>query len=1138
MQRFQEQWLYSPSDLIKFLENEAVTWFDRYDKERLGELVADETSAEDRLIQTTGEKHESEVLTQLTSEGRDVADLKGATEAFESTMRAMSAGREIIYQARLEHGDFVGYADFLVRVEGASEFGPWHYEVWDTKLAQSLKPYFAIQLCCYTELLEAIQRRRPEHAGIVLGNGSRERLKIDDYFFYYCAVKRAFLMQQQMFDPKQQPKLDGLADYGRWNGHVHRILDARGDLSVIANIRTSQIEKLRATGIITIDGLAASDLQTIPGIEPATFVRLRSQARLQIGSRGEVTPRYELVPVDAERPRLGLGGLPPASPKDVCFDIEGYPLIDGGLEYLLGAVSQDDGQLVFRDWWAHDRTEERTAFEAFVQWVHDRWRHDPAMHIYHYAPYETSALKRMMGRFACCEQEVDDLLRNGVFIDLYTVVRQALIVGEPAYSLKNVEHLYMPRRDGEVSSAGDSMVYYHRWLQDHDGLNYTTSANLRLIRDYNEADCRSTWQLMVWLRTVQGRASIAFVPPGEVKQPNPITNQRAALAEEMLAEVPQDESADPETWRVHRLLAHLLEFHRREDKPSWWFLFERGGMTEDELVGDPDCLGRLERTARPPEIVKRSYRYEYRFDPAQESKIRDGKMCRFSHDIDVKIEIEHIDYAAGLLFFTQSKSRPAPPSRLSLIPDDLVPGKTIVESIERLVRQYRATEQLPNALHDFLYRLPPRVRGHASGPLIPEGADLVSSAKAIVGRMNETTLCIQGPPGCGKTYTGGELVASLLKAGKRVGIASNSHRAICLLLKEAGEAADRMGVKFTGVKAGADDDQEPIHPSIDLLEQNGDVFDLAVMPDLVGGTAWVFSRIEAVGQFDYLFVDEAGQVSIANLVGMAPAAKNLVLLGDQMQLNQPVQGTHPDESGQSILEYLLGDQSTISPDRGVFLPNTWRMQHEVCRFISDAIYNGQLSPHPVTETRRIRFGSSRRTRIHRDSGLICVSVEHDGNTYECSEEAVLIAEVVRELCGQTLELPNETRALNLQDILIVAPFNLQVRKIQSTIPGARVGTVDKFQGQQAPVVIFSMTASEGDASPRGINFLFSRNRLNVAISRAQILAVVIASSKLVRTRCSRLEQIRLVNLFCRATEAGRAVAAATSGLYVEEAATV
>ena len=306
------------------------------------------------------------------------------------------------------------------------------------------------------------------------------------------------------------------------------------------------------------------------------------------------------------------------------------------------------------------------------------------------------------------------------------------------------------------------------------------------------------------------------------------------------------------------------------------------------------------------------------------------------------------------------------------------------------------------------------------------------------------------------------------------------------------------------------------------------------LPDLVGGTAWVFSCPEAVGQFDYLFVDEAGQVSIANLVGVSPAAKNLVLLGDQMQLNQPMQGLHPGESGSSVLEYLLGHDATVAPDAGIFLPYTWRMRAEVCQFISEGIYEGRLQPHPSTADRSIRFDPAVRERIHREAGLVYIPVIHENYTYECPPEAKAIRAIITELCRQTLSLPGKaSRTITCQDILVVAPYKLQVRAIQALLPGVRVGTVDKFQGQQAPVVIYSMTSSEGDISPRGVEFLFNKNRLNVAISRAQILAVLVGSPKLIRTRCNSNEKIRLVNLFCRAVEAGtmrrRIVGASASG---------
>jgi uncharacterized protein len=293
-----------------------------------------------------------------------------------------------------------------------------------------------------------------------------------------------------------------------------------------------------------------------------------------------------------------------------------------------------------------------------------------------------------------------------------------------------------------------------------------------------------------------------------------------------------------------------------------------------------------------------------------------------------------------------------------------------------------------------------------------------------------------------------------------------------------------------------------------------------MLPDLVGGTAWVFSRPEAVGKFDYLFIDEAGQVSLAKLVAMAPSSANVIVLGDQMQLSQPIRGVHPGESGTSILDYYLQDYATVPADLGIFLPKTFRMRPEICSFISSAIYDGRLQHELCTETRSIQF-TKESTHLHRSSGIVYVPVQHDGNIYESDEEVKAIQQIVAELVGQTLqEAGKPSRMLSKDDILVVAPFNLQVRKLKTALPGVRVGTVDKFQGQQAPVVIFSMTASNGDASPRGIEFLFDKNRLNVAISRAQILAVVVASPKLERTPCLRLEQMPLVNLFCRAAYEG------------------
>ena len=412
----------------------------------------------------------------------------------------MKAGREIIYQGALELGSFVGITDFLVRVDGPSSLGDYHYEVWDTKLARKPKPYFIIQLCCYAEMLAAIQDRLPAEVQVVLGTKERRRFRTEDYFYYYRHLKLAFLEQQQKFNPEAPPEIPGLSDLGRWSGHATKILEERDDLSLIANIRSTQIRRLREAGIGNVRSLAETKSKGVPRVAPEAFARLQRQARLQVESRGLARPKYELLEADPLKPRLGIAGLPPASPHDIFFDMEGYPLLEDGLEYLFGVTYLENDKPVYRDWWAHSREQEKAAFQDFVKWAYDRWQRDPSMHIYHYASYEVTALRRLMGRYAVCEEEVDQLLRNEVFVDLYAIVRQGLIVGEPSYSLKNIEKLYQDPRSGEVATAGESLVFYQRWIENHDGPDWFTSPTLRAIREYNREDCESTWKLAGWLR--------------------------------------------------------------------------------------------------------------------------------------------------------------------------------------------------------------------------------------------------------------------------------------------------------------------------------------------------------------------------------------------------------------------------------------------------------------------------------------------------------------------------------------------------------------------------------------------------------------------------------------------------------------
>jgi uncharacterized protein len=978
---------------------------------------------------------------------------------------------------------------------------------------------------------------------VVLGgaDSAPAHFRTDDYFYYYRALKQAFLDQQTVFDPTQRPEIPPLTDLGRWSGYAEQELTARDDLALIADIRTSQIHKLRDAGYTTVTELARTgDEAHVPHMNEATLRKLQRQAALQVASRSTTVPAYELLaPGQDDGPR-GLPLLPRRSSADVFFDMEGFPLIDDGREYLFGACYYEAGELRFRDWWAHSPTEEKRAFEAFVRWVHARWQEDRSLHIYHYNHYEVTALRRLMGKYGVCEQEVDDLLQGQVFVDLYRIVRQSVMIGEPSYSLKYVEHLYRGRREGDVASAGESMVYYQRWLIAQDGVTPETSAILKQIRDYNEQDCASTADLAEWLRQRQREAGI--VPALRTLEAGPNNDgeahtdtdneRRHALALALLAEVPDERPAGQpgEQLRVKELLAHLLDFHRRAEKPIWWTRFDRADSMENELIEDPDCLAGLQRTTLAPQKVKQSHLYEYTFDARQETKVREEEKCEFTHDWKKHATVTELDLDNGRAVLKVSMRQGVPPDRLSIAPEEVMLGKVLAPAVERVVNRWRETGRLPGAIDDFLFRRRPRLLRNLEGPIIQEGVDPLQGAIDAVLDMRATTLCVQGPPGSGKTYTGARMIAALLRAGKRVGIASNSHRAINVLLGEAWLAALELGLNPDTAKVGNDDDHlAGLPPEIPRVDNGRKLFEGESLPDLIGGTVFAFIDTAAEGALDYLFVDEAGQVSVANLVAMAPAAVNLILLGDQMQLGQPIQGSHPGESGLSVLEYLLQGHATIPLDFGIFLSRSWRLHPEICRFISGAVYEGRLDSEPHTVERVLVTGNHPPDWLPCTAGLVYAPVEHEGNVFESAEEETRIAAMLQDLLGLRLRGKDGTvRPLVAEDVLVVAPYNLQVRRLGRRLGGVRVGSVDRFQGQEAPVVIFSMCASSGDASPRGVEFLFSRNRLNVAISRAETLAIIVANPELVRARCSSIEQMALVNVYCRAAAEGtRAVAAAT-----------
>ncbi|SLM49395.1 conserved protein of unknown function [Nitrospira japonica] len=1131
MRKSADRLRYAPSDLITFLASPFASWMDRYHLEYPGAAEPDERTEDDGLIAKTGARHEQAVLEEFrTSDARMVEiTTRDFTQALTQTKSAVTARTPVIYQAALEEGDFSGFADFLLLDPSGD------YQVWDTKLARSPKPYYAIQLCCYSEMLASITGVRPDTFGVILGNGERVPFKLESFVYYYRHLKQQFLMLQAGFtgDLHDRPEPAPRADHGRWTSHADRFFRDRDHLVMVAGITTGQIKKLLKAGLTTAAQLADASSVKVANLDQASLDKLAAQARLQrqtIEDRltdPEAPPRFEILPhAGPNGEAVGFAALPPDDPGDVWFDMEGYPLAPGGLEYLFGCCTREPSGPVYRywDWWAHDRDGEKRAFEEFVDWAFDRWKKYPRMHIYHYAPYEPSAIRRLSTRHDSRQDEVDELLRRNVFVDLFRIVRQGLRVGADNYSIKSVERLYRPKRATEVASGADSIVAYSRWIESGQAGDWRQSAVLKNIRDYNEDDCRSTAELLDWMRALATTRHLLPPSPRSV----PAQDEPRELPQAVIDRIETVAQLRKRRDSVALTLADLVEFHRREQKPVWWRMFDRAAATPDQLRDDPGCIEGLTADG-PCSTEKRSLLQAYRFDPAQECRLAASDQVRFVHNLDATFTIADLDAAMGRLTLKIGRQSLGDkcggvfPTEGSLLQNEFVSPAGIPDALARVAASH-LSDTLPKPVTALLTRQAP------AAPMQQAGESTIDAALRIARSMDGGCLVVQGPPGTGKTYAASRVIVALLERGKRIGIASNSHKAIINLVKACGEA---LGPGLKGVKAGGelDRDLHEAYPGLLHVASNNDAKSRYV-EGLVGGTAWLFTRDEWIDTLDYLFIDEAGQVPLANAVAMAGSARNLVLLGDQMQLEQPIQGSHPGDAGLSVLQYALKDEAAslpdapvfhavVPPDYGLFLGESRRMHPSVCRFISESIYETRLTSHPDCARQRIEANPVTRRFVGKEAGLILSPVEHDGNVLRSDEEIIRVQALYRELLGRPYtDKHGKTRPLALADFLFIAPYNAQVRALQDTLPaGARVGSVDKFQGQEAPVCILSLCSSYGEYGSRGLAFILDRNRINVAVSRAQCLAVVVADPRIACSFPGSVKDMMLLNLFCKLADA-------------------
>lgn len=1076
---------------------------------------------DDALLARTaalGDEHEQRHLDRLRRStpddavvviGRPMAPYTTAslTAAAEATTRAVAARAPLIYQPAMFDGRFVGFADFLT-LDGD------RYRVSDTKLARSAKVEALLQLAAYADALAASGVPVAGEAELVLGDGASPRYRVDEIVPVYRRRRAA---------------LERLLDGHHAAGTAVRWTDDSGvracfrcpecllmvretdDLLRVAGMRLTQRARLIDAGITTTAELAAHH-GPVADLPARVVTNLTAQARLQARDRAGGRPPYEI----ADPQPLTL--LPDPDRGDLFFDFEGDPLWtangrDWGLEYLFGVLDRNDG---FHPLWAHDRAEERRALQKFLKMVRARRDKHPGMHIYHYAPYEKTALLRLAGRYGVGEDDVDDLLRNGVLVDLYPLVRKSIRVGTENYSLKSLEPLYMGGADlrtGEVTTAADSITQYAHYCELRaDGRSDAAGALLAEIAEYNRYDCRSTRQLRDWLLMQAYEAgvvpmstrAVAGRDTGDIDLDDPLEHTLTAFIGDELGSRTTEQSAVA-------MIAAARGFHQRENKPFWWAHFDRLNNPVDEWGEQTDVF--LVDTAKvvedwhvPPKARKQHRIIELTGSFAAGGVSRNAyalyappSPSALSDDPDRRaaagVTVTRCDNAEAPSTLVVDEREPKSGGTYDQLPFALTPGAPPSDQVLRTAIDAAAHDigaALPvlprTALIDILLRRPPRTRSGAGLPRTGSGVDDITAALTD---LDSSYLAVHGPPGTGKTHTAARVIARLVDPhGWRIGVVAQSHAVVENLLTgivEAGVDPQRIAKKDNKTHdAPWREISTHAYPAF-LADNSGCV---------IGGTAWDFANAQRIapGSLDLLVIEEAGQFNVANTIAVAASARNLLLLGDPQQLPQVSQGTHPEPVNESALGWLIEGGHTLPPERGYFLDRSYRMHPAVCAAVSRLSYDGRLrSEETVTAARRLADSPP---------GVRLLPVPHRGNSVDSIEEAQAIVAEARRLLGRDwTDEHGATNPLRAADMLAVTPYNAQVALLRKCLDAAgltalRAGTVDKFQGQQAPVVFFSMTASSIDDVPRGISFLLNRNRLNVAVSRAQYAAVVVSSDVL------------------------------------------
>lgn len=1067
------------------------------------------------LLKEKGDTHERTHLAALREAGRSILEVpaKEDDESFEQWAERcrplLSDGHDVLYQFPLVHDGIRGVADFLERVATPSQLGDFSYEPVDAKLARrESKPGHVLQLCFYADAVAGIQGVRPNAVHLELGSGERESITLATVDAYWRRV-RLQLARADATPPVTSPRPCTHCEQCVFAAVCTAEWRERDALHYVAGIRPTEVEQLEAAGIATMRALADGDTP-VDGLKEERLVHLRRQAALQIASPADDAPLFEVL----ERPAEGTADelaarLPEPDDGDVFLDLEGHPFWrpDTGLFFLFGALVRDaaeDGGWSYHAWWAHDEAGESQAVDDLVRWLAERRIAHPGMHVHHYNHTERSALLALADRHGARAETLNALVEQGVFVDLLEVVRRTVRIGAESYSLKQVERVAGYVRGHDIDAGAGAVVGYERWMRDGD------DTELDAIARYNEDDVRATLAVRDWLLAeVLADVPARPDPTSETPEQHEVDEVVAALM------------ATGVDW--HELLAQLLEYWARESRTIRAQAVAQLEGEESDHLRRASVVGGLEFVGYEGPVGRQehgtlSVRYpEQRF----EARVRNGRglslILPSSEDLPpVVVSIREHDEEERVLRIAWKESagdprnHPRAMATVRLTGAEPKPGALLAFARRVLADELWASDA---SRVELLQRTPPPAPTDASG--FP--TDPIALAD-VVDALGTSTLAVQGPPGTGKTFTGARVIAELVRRGRRIGITAFSHAAIDNLLAElVGVAGD---VRILRQKRPTDDHVRPELDGITLHARIADAWDPERF-DIVAGTTWPMTSLAAADEppLDLLVIDEAGQLGLADALAAMGCARSTLLLGDPLQLAQVTQASHPGTSGRSTLEHVLGDAVTIPPDRGVFLPVTRRMHPAITGLLSEQVYEGRLSAH----------GDCAMHAVDDRSGLRWVRMAHTGRSTESPEEAELVVRLVRSLIGAPWSDSGHgdgatTVPLPAEQIMVITPYNDQVDLVRAALDADRqtssvkVGTVDRLQGQEAAVVIFSMVTSSGEDMTRGIDFLFSRNRLNVAVSRARALAYLVCTDELLDTRAKDVGSMQLIGTLCALVE--------------------